>query len=424
MLSPHKKMSASVELNAVSKSNNFAGPGVKLSFKNRNFFRGAEIFSLNLKGRFEKQISGDKKGDLAYEVGLDAKLVIPRNVPIKTKKISQPYVPTTSIILGTGFFTRVSLYRFFSINTGLVYTWRKNQFLTHKFQPIEISSTNLLDASEEFQEYLKYNPSIRQSFEEQFIVGMAYKFIFNHLNDSKKKQYYFSIGVDPSGNLVAMVNKLITSGRNSQEDQTTLFGTPVSQYFRIRVDGRYYFITGEKSKIAVKLIGGIGIPYGNSTVIPYVKQFFAGGTNSVRAFRARSLGPGSYHPPEDLSNLLIDQTGEIKIESSIEYRFPIIKYLNGALFVDAGNVWLTQEDSLRPGGRFNKETFYKEFGVGLGAGLRLDFDIVVVRFDLAFPVRKPWYPEGNRWVFNEINFLDNSWRKNNLLLNISIGYPF
>ena len=253
---------------------------------------------------------------------------------------------------------------------------------------------------------------------------MSYNFTFNHLNDSRKKQYYFSIGIDPSGNLVAMVNKLVNSGRNSQEDQTSLFGTPVSQYFRIRADGRYYFITGKKSKIALKLIGGIGIPYGNSTVIPYVKQFFAGGTNSVRAFRARSLGPGSYHPPEDLNNLLIDQTGEIKIESSIEYRFPIFKYLNGALFVDAGNVWLTQEDSLRPGGRFNQETFYKEFGVGLGAGLRLDFDIVVVRFDLAFPVRKPWYPEGNRWVFNEINFSDNTWRKNNLLLNISIGYPF
>ena len=424
ILAPSQKMSVSTELNAVSKSNNFVGPGMKLSFKSRNFLRGAEVFSINLNGRFEKQISGEKEGDLAYEVSVDANLDIPRNIPFKTRKVSKPYVPFTNIMIGTGIYTRVSLYKFHTFNTGLEYTWRKNRFLTHKFKPIDISVTNLLDASDEFKEFLLLNPSIRKSFEEQFIIGASYNFIFNHLNDPEKAQYYFSFGADPSGNLVGLIHNLTSGEKKSPENPAKLFGSPVSQYLRFRIDARYYLKTGKEAKIATRLHGGVGFPYGNSTVMPYVKQFYAGGTNSIRAFRARSLGPGSYHPSDSLSNILIDQTGEIKLEANVEYRFPIVGYLKGALFTDVGNIWLAHEDSLRQGGKFDVDTFYKEFAVGFGVGLRIDVNLVVLRFDWAFPVRKPWLPEGERWVFHEINPFDYHWRKENLVWNISIGYPF
>ena len=144
----------------------------------------------------------------------------------------------------------------------------------------------------------------------------------------------------------------------------------------------------------------------------------------MRAFRARSVGPGSYIPPDSLQNVLVDQTGDVKLEGNIEYRFPIAGFLKGAVFSDVGNIWLINEDPLRPGGKFELERFYKEFAVGLGLGLRIDVNLVVIRFDWAFPVRKPWLPEDDRWVFNEIDFFNRSWRKDNLLLNISIGYPF
>ena len=423
LMTPSKKMALSAEINAVSKSNNFAGPGVILSFKSRNTMRGAELFSLNLRGRFEKQVSGEKEGDTAYEISTDAKLDLPRLIPFKLRKINKPYIPTSSISIGTGIYARVSLYKFNTFTTGLEYRWRRNDFLTHIFKPIDISVTNLVDATEEFKQFLVYNPSIRQSFEEQFIIGSSYNFIINKLNPSNKRQYYINAGADPSGNMVALLSNL-TSGSDDAEEQITLFGSPISQYFRMHTDLRYYFKTGKESVIATRLYAGVGIPYGNSSVMPYVKQYYAGGTNSLRAFRARSLGPGAYSPPDSLENVLIDQTGEIKLETNVEYRFPIVGYLKGALFTDIGNIWLVNEDSLRPGGKFELENFHKELAMGLGLGLRIDVNLVVLRFDWAFPVRKPWLPEGERWVFNEIDLFNRRWRKDNLLWNISIGYPF
>ena len=144
----------------------------------------------------------------------------------------------------------------------------------------------------------------------------------------------------------------------------------------------------------------------------------------MRAFRARSLGPGSYTPPDSLENILVDQTGEIKLETNIEYRFPIVGFLKGALFTDIGNIWLVNVDSLRPGGEFKIDQFHNEIAVGMGFGLRIDVNLMVLRFDWAIPARKPWLPEGERWVFDEINLFDRRWRKNNLLWNVSIGYPF
>ncbi len=423
-LSPSQKMSVSAELNAISKSNNFAGPGVRLGFKSKNFFRGAELFSVNLSGRFEKQYTKDEQGDTAYELSIDANLDIPKTFPFRTKKIARPYVPFTSINVGTGIYSRVSLYKFHTYNTGLEYSWKKNQYLTHKFKLIDISVTNLLDASDSFKDYLLLNPSIRKSFEEQFIIGSSYNMIYNHLGNPNKSQYYVSVGADPSGNLVGLVHHLTSSKDNNAENPATIFGAPVSQYFRFRFDGRYYFKMGKEPILATRIQGGIGIPYGNSTVMPYVKQFYAGGTNSIRAFRARSLGPGTYQPPDSLNNVLIDQTGEIKLEANMEYRFPILGYLKGAVFTDMGNVWLAREDSLRPGGKFEATQFYKEFAVGLGVGLRIDVDLVVLRFDWAFPVRKPYLPEGQRWVFDKIDPFDKPWRRENLIWNISIGYPF
>ena len=422
MLTPHKKMSLSAELNAVSKSNNFVGPGLRLSFQSRNFFRGAELFSLNVTGRYEQQISGEKKGDVTYEIGVDAKLDIPRKIPFKLKKKNKPYLPYTNIILGMGIFSRVSLYKFNTFTMQYGYTWQKSEFLMHSLRPMDISVTDLVDVTDDFREFLQENPSIRKSFEEQFIMGLSYSFVLNKLANTNKPQYYVGVRVDPSGNLVGVIGGWLSD--NNPGDQVKIFGSPVSQFVRVRTDIRYYFKTGKESRIATRLLAGIGVPYGNSTVMPYIKQFYAGGTNSIRAFRARSLGPGTYAPPDSLKSVLVDQTGDIKLEGNIEFRFPIIKYLKGAFFVDAGNIWLVNADTLRPGSQFKFSRFINELGMGAGFGLRLDFDLMVLRVDVAIPIRKPWLPEGERWVFKDINFADSRWRRDNLMWNISIGYPF
>jgi outer membrane protein assembly factor BamA len=149
-----------------------------------------------------------------------------------------------------------------------------------------------------------------------------------------------------------------------------------------------------------------------------------GGTNSIRAFVARSIGPGIFSTSDTLNDAYIDQAGDIKLEASLEYRFDIYKYFKGAVFADAGNIWLVNDDPQRPGGKFNMDTFYEEIYIGSGVGFRFDFSIIVLRIDLAAKIRKPYLPEGERWVFDQIEFFNRDWRKENLLWNIAIGYPF
>ncbi|MEO5996835.1 MAG: BamA/TamA family outer membrane protein, partial [Chitinophagaceae bacterium] len=178
---------------------------------------------------------------------------------------------------------------------------------------------------------------------------------------------------------------------------------------------------------ANRLIVGFGYPYGNSQYIPFIKQFFIGGNNSIRAFRSRSLGPGSYKPedrdPNDKQSFVAEQSGDIKLEINTEIRRKLFSIVQGAAFIDAGNIWLYNNDPGKPGAKFTNN-FYKELAVGAGLGLRFDVTILVLRLDLAFPLRIPYLPEGERWVINKIDFGTPEWRKENLIFNIGIGYPF
>ena len=167
---------------------------------------------------------------------------------------------------------------------------------------------------------------------------------------------------------------------------------------------------------------GAGFAYGNSTELPFIKQFFNGGTNSLRAFRARSIGPGSYKE-NNTNTFLPDQSGDVKLEFSTEYRFNIYKFLNGAVFADAGNIWLLNDNPNKPNSKFSKD-FMNEIAVGIGVGLRFDFSFLVLRTDFAFPIRKPYLNDGQRWVANEIAFGNAAWRNENIVFNLAIGYPF
>lgn len=418
-LSPLNKRTLRAELQGISKSNNFAGPGVLLSFRNRNLFHGGETFNLSANLSYENQIaSGDRSGLSSFEAGLRADLIFPRVVfPFPIKERFSYSVPKTKVSMGVEFLNRVGLYRLNSISASYGYNWNANQYVYHEINPINLSYVSLSRTSDEFEEILGGNPFLRRSFEQQFIAGVNYIFNYNQLGDPERTHSIFvGTTLDFAGNTVNLLNQALGGGDRS------FLGLEYAQYAKGDVEFRYHFKLSEDHVIASRIFGGVGLPYGNSLSLPYVKQYFAGGPNSVRAFRIRSLGPGTFRPAEFNIGSFFDQAGDIRVEGNLEYRFPIISLLKGAVFADAGNIWLAKENESLPGGKFTSE-WYKELGVGIGFGIRVDIQFFVIRLDLASPVRKPHLPEGERWG-NTFSIDDKTWRRENLVFNFAIGYPF
>jgi outer membrane protein insertion porin family len=425
-LTPTRKISLSAEMNAALKSNNFAGPGLNLNFKNRNIFGGAEILSVTLAGFFDWQYSGSTQGDYAYQFTLDAALTLPKFAPFTLEKGTiKSLAPKTVITAGGGVYTRVGLYSLNSLNTSLGYNWRTGEYISYQLNLVDISLTNLAQSSDEFDKFLQDNPSIQKSFEEQFIIGGSFSFVNRRINlGNNKHSLYINENLDLAGNLVSLLTSAFNGSRPTSEDPYQLLGTTYSQFAMIRNELRYNYKPNAQNQIAWRLIAGLGVPYGNSSTIPYIKQFYVGGPYNIRAFISKSIGPGTYAPPDSVSNTYVDQTGDITLESSLEYRFGIYKSFKGALFVDAGNIWLMNEDPQRPGSEFNMNTFYKQLAVGAGYGFRFDFNFILLRVDLAIPLRKPNLPEGQEWVIDDLDIFNKTWRRENMLWNIAIGYPF
>ncbi|WP_296701610.1 BamA/TamA family outer membrane protein [Algoriphagus sp.] len=418
-LSPMTKRSVRAELLGISKSNNFAGPALNLVYRNRNLFQGGETFNLTGKIGYEFQVAGGDRSKLhSLELGLRADLIFPRViffVPIK-EKFSYS-VPKTKISIGTEYLSRGGLYKLNSFSSSYGYFWNANQYAYHEINPISINIVNLSETSPEFDEILNNNPFLKKSFEQSFIAGINYTFNYNKINDRFRTHGYFlGLGLDFAGNAINGLEKILN------KENGKVFGLEYAQYAKMDIDLRYRFNFTNTQTIATRLFAGVGVPFNNSTSLPYSKQYFSGGPNSIRAFRIRSIGPGSYMPEEFNDNSYFDQSGDIRLEGNIEYRFPMVSYLKGALFLDAGNVWLMNENEALPGGKFSSN-WWKEIAVGTGFGLRVDIEFFVIRFDLATPLRKPFLQEGERWG-NSFDFGSKTWRRENLIFNFAIGYPF
>ena len=258
------------------------------------------------------------------------------------------------------------------------------------------------------------------SLQTTLVSSSSYEYIYNKRNKYNPiNQLYFKGTIEAAGNIL---NLFINP--KSQNQPGEFLGTPFSQYVRINADVRKYWALQVGSLASRFVIGG-AYAYGNSDEVPYSKQFSIGGANDLRAFGLRRLGPGSFVPATNTStdNQFIDQTGDIKIEANIEYRFPILGYFKGALFMDAGNVWLFNRGT-RPEGVFKFSEFYNQIAVGTGFGLRFDVDFFLLRLDIAFPIRNIDSNGNFSWVLDDINFLNSTWRDENVVLNLGIGYPF
>lgn len=410
-LSPLNKRSIRAELRAVTKSNGFAGPTLALVHSNRNLFRGGE--TLNITGSFgyELQVGGGNNTGLSStQIGLKTDLIFPRLLlPFKITDTFLYAVPKTKLSVGFSLFDRGDLYSLNYLTTTFGFSWRKNQFVFHEINPISFNYVNTSNITPAFQAILDQNPFLESSFQQQLIAGVTYTFVYNQLSDPKRQNPVFlTANVDVAGSVLDVIsNATDTDGRN------TLFDIAYAQYAKADINLVYNFRLNNTQQLVGRFFGGVGLPYGNSEALPFAKQYFSGGPSSVRAFRTRSLGPGSYTPAADDAGSFFDRAGDIRLEANVEYRFPIYSYLKGALFVDAGNVWLTNENAALPGAKFSSN-FINELGVGLGLGMRLDIQNFVIRFDLAAPLSKPYLPEGQRMNFD----------LGSTMLNFAIGYPF
>jgi outer membrane protein assembly factor BamA len=410
-LSQRKRFAYTAEFNTVFRSTNYFGPGVIFSYTDRNRRQGAEMLKINLRASFEMQIV-DGQVNPAYELGAGIQYTLPGLYPAFLFRAERKSLPRTTVSLGYDLFNRLDLYRLNSITTSLGYGWSNTDRIRHALNILELNFTQLPEESksDEFKEYLEENPGVQRSFDEQFILGAGYEFTYD-ASAKGRGEFYFKGGVAFAGNLLNGIYTLANAEQDSL-GRYLLLGVPFSQYVRLRTDVRDGFRVGRSGKVVGRLSLGLGIPFGNSDILPYIKQFYVGGTNSLRSFVARSVGPGSEVPPEGYN----DVTGDIRLEANAEYRFTLSGSLKGAFFVDAGNIWLYNEDPARPDGHFRFDTFLKQVAISYGWGLRWDFDFLVARLDFAYTLRTPYLPEDERWS-DGFNFWDPA-------LSLAIGYPF
>lgn len=414
------KKSLQGEVTTSTKSNNLTGSSFTLGWRNRNTFRGGELLTVDLTGGFEWQVSGQTRGYNTYRAGIETTLAFPRFlIPFFSINTKGGYVPRTKILLGYEVLQKQKLYTMNSFRAEFGYAWKENIRKEHLFNPIAVHYVQPLEITQLYLDSMAGNPTLAKAVEKQFILGANYNYIYNEMQRHRiMSGFYFRGAIDLSGNIAGIV-----TGANVKDGRpVNIAGAQFSQYAKFETDLRYYAKISPSALWANRLILGLGLPWGNSSELPYVKQFFVGGNNSIRAFRSRALGPGAYQAPPS-ETFLPDQSGDIKIETSSELRMKLAGIVHGAVFVDAGNIWLYNENPVKPGAKFTSD-FLKEFAVGTGVGLRFDVIYIVVRLDVAIPLRKPYLPEGQRWVIDEIRFGNPEWRRDNIIFNLGIGYPF
>lgn len=399
------------------------GIGFNLVYQNKNIFRGAEILSVRTKFAMEVQrlSSVEKETDdktflffNTMETGGEISLYFPRFlIPVRHTTFSKYFKPKTTLTTGINYQRRPKYERYIT-NLSFGYDWSASEFKEHIFLPFDISLVKVFPtpAFDTILDNLK-DERLKNQFTDHLIMAMSYSYVFNNQDINKLKNFtYFRGNIETAGNMLNAMDQVIQAPRN-EEGYYTLLNIRYAQYIRTDLDFRYYFILNENNTIATRAIFGVGIPYGNSDALPFEKGFYGGGANGMRAWEFRSLGPGAY--VSDDANF--DRMGDMKIEANIEYRFPIYKFFKSALFVDAGNVWLLNDNQSFPEGNFKFNSFLSEIAMDAGLGLRFDFGFFIFRIDGAVPLRNPALPKGDRWSFNEISFRRINW-------NFGIGYPF
>jgi hypothetical protein len=320
-------------------------------------------------------------------------------------------------MLGYELFRKQYFYTKKAFRLQYEFTWKKTSSGQHIFAPLSFTYISSSNVSDSFSKQAVAIPGLKTNLYNEIILGSFYSYTFNTANPFAKRQWFINAGIDVAGNIAGLL-----SGADQPRKQL-LFNTPYAQYVKADIDLRYQVTLPNKMDWVNRLLVGIGIPYNNSNMLPFSKQYVIGGSGSTRGFAMRKLGPGSYLPDryDQVYNLLIG--GDYKLQFNSELRIPLVAKLSGAVFLDAGNIWTKDTLLFGKAGQLKKD-FYKELSVASGFGLRFDAGLILLRVDLGIPLRKPYLPEGRRWVVDKIALGDAGWRQQNLVLNIALGYPF
>ncbi len=407
-------LEASIEANVSSKSNSYIGPGLTLGLTNRNVFGGGEQLNVTLTGSYEWQTGADRSGAFnSYEVGLKGTLAFPRLLAPKFLPRLRRDLSWTRISLNADLLNRPHYFRMAQFNAEFSYDWNPSRYSSSTLTLLKFTYNNLLHTTAVFDSLMDANKSVALSFRSQFVPQIAYTYNYDRLF-AKMNSLSWSVTLQEAGGIFCGIWR--AAGVKTDK---RLFNIPISQFVKASgqvVYGRKLSYTDD-FWLMTRAAVGVAHAYGNSSEVPYSEQFWVGGANSVRAFTVRSIGPGSYRPTRDASGDYFDQTGTFKFEANVELRFPIVGPLKGAIFLDAGNVWLLQEDPQRPGGKLSAAGFLKDLALGTGVGLRFDLGMMVIRGDLGVGIHAP-YDTGKSGYYNMTSF------KNSLAFHLAIGYPF
>lgn len=414
-----------VELEGTN-SSGYLGGALNLIYQHKNLFHGAELFSLKFKGAYEaiklKQDSTKLRSVLRsiQEYGVETSLRLPKFLlPIlKAEGFIKKYNPSTTFLAAYNY-QAMPFYIKTVATATFGYNWKAGNYQEHIVNPLQFNLVKLPPESIDPTFAASIASSfLAASYKDVMIIGGGYSFIYNNQKIINSRDYWFlRINAETAGNMISLVDKL--SGAKKTEEGFKIFGLPVAHYVRTDLDLRYNYNLNEVSSIVYRGFVGIGIPYGNSKAMPVEKQYFGGGANGIRAWPVRTLGPGSYDPNITFRN----QTADIKLEANAEYRFKLIWILEGALFVDAGNIWSFNKDPAQPGSQFEFNKFYKDIAVGTGTGFRFDFKFVIARIDIGMKLRDPLLTDGTKWIIVRRPYSLKT-HPEDFTMVFGIGYPF
>ena len=422
-LTPGDMHSIQASLNGTNKAGDL-GVSVDANYGNQNLFNGSELFNVRLNAAYEfvNSKADDAIGHNFYELGVTPSLTFFQlHLPsFITNYINDRFNPQTQYSLGFNIQQRPQYTRnFFNMNWQFQWAGR-NKSVTHTINLININYVSMPWVSKEFQDYLNTNVDslTRYSYANIFTAGSGYSLIYSNANSGQIRQNLYTVrfNAESSGNVLNGIMSLTKASKN-ESGQYVIFKNPFAQYLKGDIDYSETVRLSENEAFAYHAAFGLADPYGNSSILPFEKRYYAGGPNSVRGWWTRYLGPGSFSRGEGV-NSMVYHVGDINLLLSAEYRYKILDWLEPAAFVDCGNIWTIKDYPDQPGGLFKWDSFYKELAIGTGIGLRFDFTFLIFRLDAGTRVYDPARPEGDRYVFLKGNFRSNS------AVYVAIGYPF
>ncbi len=406
-LTPSKSQGYKINLEASSNSNDLYGISPTISYYHKNLFKGGEWFNLGFMGNFQFKLNQPTR---STEFGISTGLSLPTFLFAKDSRFKH-YVPRTEINIRYNYQDRPEFTRnLISFNYG--YNWRMGERLFYTINPLQLNIIKLYNLNPGFYESLK-DPFLKYSYRNHFDLGMGS--VIYYTTDAsaipKKSFFYIRMANDIAGNLISLFNSSLNQDTTGAK---LIWNTPYAQYFRTDLTAGYTKVISPSQSWANRLNIGVGYAYGNSNVLPFEKLFYAGGANSMRGWQARSLGPGSSAIDSTFS--IPNQTGDLKIEINSEYRFRLFWRMEGALFIDIGNIWTLKSEIGREGGLFKIKDFYKSIACNWGVGTRLNLEFVILRLDLGMVLREPHLKQ---WIGPKDWF-----KKNTYAIQFGVGYPF